>query len=923
MIPAPSPRFPGGLGQHWQMISWGRFRGPAVADPLQLRRRAERLLRLVSPAVRIEPGFLRAVRLLLPPEEADAATEADVWQHPAVTSTSIDGATLDPAQAALLRAAFARDAEQDPQLHRRVLALLRLWRGHLPREIWFEEVQSLAPATRRLLPDPSDVALAQRFFLQLSQRARGVAPGTPGAGALSWFRRCERRLTPSAWTDPGVGAALHQLSWSLHEQDAGFRPAAGFDPALVPATWERRLALVQKGAVLCVTELSEPTALPDGTASPFGLLRSGNGLVQLTVAANAGRKDPNFWEIGRAPPWATDWGWDQYAAWVEFSINELAAGERVTQRMRWIQPGSFQMGSATQEPGRWVDEGHRHEVGIREGFWLFETACTQALWVAVMGKNPARFNGARRPVERVSWNDAQCFIAALNERLPGLALSLPSEARWEYACRAGSTTRYSFGDDEGRLGEHAWFNENAGGETHPVRERKPNAWGLYDMQGNILEWVQDVWSHRYHGAPADGSAWESKDTAAVRVLRGGSWRSEARSCRCAYRVGYQPDSNNDDLGFRCARVQGREPGSAGSGASTLDTARPAERIRPGGHEIGTRNGSSSFDSGSVLLRLDAGIEASAPLPRAPVIHIRTDREQFTLGGIAKPDWARAIGRDRFGLWCEIAVETNQGEPVVQRLRWIPPGRFRMGSPPDEPGHHPVEGPQHLVSLGSGYWLFDTPCTQSLWEALMGDNPSAFRTPDRPVESVGWEEVKGFLDALNHRLGEADGRFQLPSEAQWEYACRAGTTTALYSGSIEILGDANAPALDPIAWYGGNSGVGFELANGLERTWLREMQYPEGRAGTHPVKGKRPNPWGLYDMLGNVWEWTQDVWVDSYEGAPSDGAARKRDDASAVRVVRGGSWSVNARHCRCAYRLKDDPDLRFNLLGFRCARTQES
>ena len=130
-------------------------------------------------------------------------------------------------------------------------------------------------------------------------------------------------------------------------------------------------------------------------------------------------------------------------------------------------------------------------------------------------------------------------------------------------------------------------------------------------------------------------------------------------------------------------------------------------------------------------------------------------------------------------------------------------------------------------------------------------------------------------------------------------------------------------MDPIAWYGGNSNVGFELDNGLERSWLKELQYPGGKAGTHPVKGKQPNNWGDYDMLGNVWEWMEDAWHDGYDGAPSDGSAWPSDAAGAYRVVRGGSWVLHARHRRCAFRGRYAPADRGNFLGFRCARVQVS
>ena len=288
-----------------------------------------------------------------------------------------------------------------------------------------------------------------------------------------------------------------------------------------------------------------------------------------------------------------------------------------------------------------------------------------------------------------------------------------------------------------------------------------------------------------------------------------------------------------------------------------------------------------------------------------------------------PEWASEWGEDRHGVFAAFTL----GE-VTPRLRWIPAGRFWMGSPPEETRGlaredyerewFEREHPRHAVYISRGYWLFDTPCTQALWVAVMGSNPSRFQSPERPVEQVSWEDVQGFLVKINAEIpGLA---LALPTEAQWEHACRAGTETALYSGAIDILGQNNAPALDPIAWYGGNSGVGFELAEGEDSSGWPEKQYPGGKAGTHPVKGKEPNPWGLYDMLGNVWEWCADGLRDYGDHWSQDPIGPL--DAGAGRVIRGGSWDSLARDCRCAYRGRDWPDDRYINLGFRCARVQD-
>jgi formylglycine-generating enzyme required for sulfatase activity len=280
-----------------------------------------------------------------------------------------------------------------------------------------------------------------------------------------------------------------------------------------------------------------------------------------------------------------------------------------------------------------------------------------------------------------------------------------------------------------------------------------------------------------------------------------------------------------------------------------------------------------------------------------------------------PPWAWGWGEDRYGVFAEIQI----GE-VVQRMRWILPGTFRMGSPESEAGRFDWEGPRHRVQLTEGFWLADTPCTQELWEEVMGEgeNPSRFRSPKRPVERVSWEDCQRFLDAVEARqpgLG-----LRLPTEAQWEYACRAGTETATWEGDLEILGANNASLLDEIAWYGGNSGVDFDLAEeeAHDSSDWPEKQHPHTRAGTREVGQKRPNPWGLYDMLGNVWEWCSDRWefVEGYKGKDR---VDPEGDHGPYRVFRGGSWSVHARLVRAAYRRGFEPGDRYDDLGFRLSR----
>ena len=214
-----------------------------------------------------------------------------------------------------------------------------------------------------------------------------------------------------------------------------------------------------------------------------------------------------------------------------------------------VPSGSFPMGSANGNR----DEQPVHPVEISRPFYLARTEVTQGQWVKVMGANPSRFKkGANYPVEQVSWDDAKNFLTRLR-KVQGWRFDFPTEAQWEYACRAKSTTEWSFGDDEGRLDAYAWYDKNSGQSTHPVAQKRPNGWGLFDMHGNVWEWCRDWYDKDYYGKRA------AKDPTGpsggeFRVLRGGSWSSPVRNPRSAIRFGDTPDFRSDVLGFRPALV---------------------------------------------------------------------------------------------------------------------------------------------------------------------------------------------------------------------------------------------------------------------------------------------------------------------------------------------------------------------------------
>jgi formylglycine-generating enzyme required for sulfatase activity len=517
------------------------------------------------------------------------------------------------------------------------------------------------------------------------------------------------------------------------------------------------------------------------------------------------------------PPWAKAIGRDSHGLWVMLEVKGIK------QRMRWIAPGQFWMGSPEDEEDRFGWEGPRHEVELTRGFWLFDTPCTQALWEAVMEENPSDFQGSNRPVENVSWEDCQRFINRLNEQFPDLGLRLPTEAQWEYACRGGTPgARY-----ETDLDAIAWYDMNSDDETYDVGQKRPNDWRLYDMLGNVDEWCHDGMRGYEPGLVIDPVG--PTDAGAIRVLRGGGWGHPARSVRAALRYARDPSYRRPDFGFRCLS----------SGVGSVD---------------GTRKLRDQSDA-------DRPGRSISPIATHPLSR-----------GYA-PAWASAWGQDGYGPW----IAFRLGE-VKQSLRWMPPGTFWMGSSADDPERLQNEEPQHQVYLSEGFWLFDTPCTQRLWEAVMGENPSYFKGINRPVENVSWKNCQVFISKVNEQIPGL--HLRLPTEAEWEYACRAGTQEPRYDSG-----------LDSIAWYELNS-----------------------NAETHAVGQKRANTWGLYDMLGNVDEWVQD-WYGNYTADSATDPIGPTTGAS--RVIRGGYWGGPAQVVRAADRYWIAAGDRRRSVGFRC------
>jgi formylglycine-generating enzyme required for sulfatase activity len=217
-----------------------------------------------------------------------------------------------------------------------------------------------------------------------------------------------------------------------------------------------------------------------------------------------------------------------------------------------VPEGCFQMGCGELDDQCFSSEKPIHNVCLVSAE-IGKYEITQSQWKKIMGYNPSFFkkDGAF-PIENVSWNDIKNFIRRLN-RISDKNFRLPTEAEWEYAARAGTETAFSFGDEISKLGEYAWYSGNSEGKTHLVGQKEPNAWGLYDMHGNVWEWVEDDWHDNYDGAPSDGGAWIDDPRGAFRVFRGGSWHLDARNCRSATRDFDGPGLRFNGVGFRLAR----------------------------------------------------------------------------------------------------------------------------------------------------------------------------------------------------------------------------------------------------------------------------------------------------------------------------------------------------------------------------------
>ena len=628
-----------------------------------------------------------------------------------------------------------------------------------------------------------------------------------------------------------------------------------------------------------------------------------------------------------------------------------------------IRGGRFIMGSKRETEHQTTSNEQPHPVILDSDFWLGKYEVTQFQYEYIMGNNPSYFKGERLPVDYVvSWKDAMEFCRRLNTIckkrgiLPeGYSFSLPTEAQWEYACRAGTETAYNNGSDneidtsEANVNDDALYGnlhrKTAVHRTKEVGSYPPNRWGLHDMHGNVSEWCLDaVDVENFYGTSHNSQKILPEygehsvrnpcmNAGNFRVLRGGSWDSIPCHCRSSSRMVLpfnwnptmeffkpqgiksaaalcflspvvlislpviwpyamtQTKKQLSFIGFRVALIKIAELNMINH-IETNNEVPPLKQNHPSTRDVFKGKCLSSSDFTGKFLVIDLHDD-------------KGDSDCITVQEVDRPPTASDFPDARHGkLW----------------MRRIEPGHYSMGSPESELGHLPEEI-QHQVSISKPFYISIFEITQAQWELVAGNNPSYYVGEDRPVESVSYKDLRGgredgidwpktkYTVTSNSFLGRLRAKtglnFDLPTEAQWEYACRAGTLTALNSGH-DISSVYDCVYLSQIGRY------------------AYSERKPSDIYKQHIAVGSlAPNRWNLYDMHGNVAEICRD-WNGQYQTdlqvdphGPDNGVMHFKKKIFHLRVTRGGSWDGdNALRCRSACRSAVEDEGKNNRTGFR-------
>ncbi len=588
-----------------------------------------------------------------------------------------------------------------------------------------------------------------------------------------------------------------------------------------------------------------------------------------------------------------------------------------------IPAGSFRMGDLSG--GGDDDEKPVHEVRIGKSFAVGKYEVTRgefARFVSSTGhdsgnacltleggnwkkrsgrtwRKPGFRQTDREPVVCVNWRDAKAYLSWLSGKT-GKTYRLLSESEWEYVARAKSGTNYPWGSavESGNANCAGCGSRWDSRQTAPVGSFRANEFGVHDTAGNVWEWLEDCSHDNYDGAPIDGRAWITGGDCTDRVLRGGSWNFIPRNIRSAGRYGNGTATRSSDTGFRIVR--------------TLSPTKPA-RTTPKKQLAALTPLSftvESLDETRVVLKT-ANVRAQPTTTSAKNVRLQSGRKVQVTGMTRYEghEWYRVsavrIGSRTLSIkgWIHLRLLSKplpKAKPTVDvylshlkpgdtfrdctdcpEMVIIPAGTFRMGDLNGTGGSE--EKPVHEVRIGYSIAVGKFEVTRGEWVAVMGSNKSLYKGDRRPVNQITWDEAKRYLRRLNAKTGKA---YRLLTEAEWEYMARAGSASTYPWGNAIDRSKAN---------YG-------------------------SRDGTVVVGSYRANAFGVHDTVGNVWEWVEDCYDDSYSSAPRDGSAWTTEGNCSFRVSRGGSWNSSPRIVRSAVRSQNITTSRSDGVGFRVART---
>lgn len=564
--------------------------------------------------------------------------------------------------------------------------------------------------------------------------------------------------------------------------------------------------------------------------------------------------------------------------------------EKMIENMVYVEGGEVELG-ATAEQLKLAEKDEKPSHWIRlSSYWINRYVVTQEEWEGIMNHNPSKFqyHGEKNPVESVSFKDCEQFVKEL-KRLSGIDFALPSEAQWEFAARGGMRSQgyiYSGSDD---IKEVAWSEVDNLKKTQPVGMRLPNELGLYDMSGNVAEWCDDVkgkYTDSFIVDPqyAYKAGFWVKDS---KVIRGGGYDGRNGDYRVSARFYEFPENKSEEIGVRLIikiipstnkAVESKEEGAVNKNLAKEDSK---------------SNKKQDIESTSVAKT--TSVEEKTTMKECPDNKAKEDISSKSKEGTSlksapiqseesQLDSSEALSDALVARWSSDITDLQKetiNNIIIKNMVYVEGGELMLGATPEQlKWANKDEKPAHKVRM-SPYYICRYPVTQKVWESIMNNNPSKFKGPQRPVESVNFNEAQGFVDELKRLSGIF---FALPSEAQWEFAARGGVKTRnyVYAGSNDLAEVAKTDI-----------------------------------GATYKVGYCKPNELGLYGMSGNVSEWCDDEkgkYTDAFIVDPQY-SYKAGFWASGDKVYRGGSY-LYPKDCRVSYRASGTDTLKLSTLGLR-------